>query len=125
GVAFSTGVLRVTATIVMKRPRPEMKVDAVRSLAAEVVLAGDSYEDARHRCEVLQQETGATLIHPFDDPLVIAGQGPIGDEVLRQSQRDLSAVFVAVGGGGLITGIGSYIRSLMPDVRIIGVEPFE
>ena len=125
GVAFSARRLGIPATIVMPRTTPEIKVDAVRSLGAEVVLAGDSYEDARHRCEVLQQETGAILIHPFDDPLVIAGQGTIGDEVLRQSQRDLSAVFVAVGGGGLITGIGSYIRSLMPDVRIIGVEPFE
>ena len=79
----------------------------------------------KQRCEVLQRESGATLIHPFDDPLVIAGQGTIGDELLRQSQRDLEAVFVAVGGGGLIAGIASYIKSLRPDIRVIGVEPFE
>jgi threonine dehydratase len=125
GVAFSARRLGIAATIVMPQTTPEIKIEAVRNLGAAVVLHGDSYEDARQRCDALQEESGATLIHPFDDPLVIAGQGTIGDEILRQSQRDLSAVFVAVGGGGLITGIGSYIKSLMPEVRIIGVEPYE
>jgi len=73
----------------------------------------------------LQRQSGAIAIHPFDDPLVIAGQGTIGEELLRQSERDLTAVFVAVGGGGLISGIASYIKALRPDVQIIGVEPFE
>jgi threonine dehydratase len=125
GVAFSARRLGIAATIVMPRTTPEIKVNAVRNLGAVVVLHGDNYSEARVRCDELQQETGATLIHPFDDPLVIAGQGTIGDEILRQSQRDLTAVFVAVGGGGLISGIGSYIKSLMPEVRIVGVEPFE
>ena len=125
GVAFSARRLGVPAVIVMPETTPEIKVEAVRNLGAEVVLHGDSYAEARERCEALQRESGAILIHPFDDPLVIAGQGTIGDEILRQSQRDLAAVFVSVGGGGLITGIGSYIKALMPQVRIIGVEPFE
>jgi threonine dehydratase len=125
GVAYSALRLRTRALIVMPATTPEIKVQAVRDLGAEVVLAGDSYADAKARCEELQRSTGMTLIHPFDDPLVIAGQGTIGDELLRQSGRNLTAVFVAVGGGGLITGIGSYIKALMPEVLIVGVEPFE
>ena len=125
GVAYSARRLGLPAQIVMPQTTPEIKVDAVRALGADVVLHGDSYAEAKQRCEVLQRESGATLIHPFDDPLVIAGQGTIGDELLRQSQRDLEAVFVAVGGGGLITGIASYVKSLRPDIRVIGVEPFE
>jgi threonine dehydratase len=125
GVAFSARTLGISAVIVMPRTTPEIKVQAVRHLEAEVVLAGDTYADAKARCDDLQRETGRTLIHPFDDPLVIAGQGTIGDELLRQSGRDLAAIFVAVGGGGLIAGIGSYVKALMPGVRIIGVEPFE
>ncbi|HXE80073.1 MAG TPA: threonine ammonia-lyase, biosynthetic [Vicinamibacterales bacterium] len=125
GVAFSAKRLGLRAVIVMPVTTPEIKVQAVRDLGAEVVLAGDSYPDAKQRCDELQRSTGMTLIHPFDDPLVIAGQGTIGDELLRQSHRDLAAVFVGVGGGGLITGIASYVKALRPDVRIIGVEPFE
>jgi threonine dehydratase len=125
GVAFSARRLEVRAVIVMPQTTPEIKVEAVRELGAEVVLAGDSYADARERCDELQRTTGLVPIPPFDDPLVIAGQGTIGDELLRQSQRSLDAVFVPVGGGGLITGISSYIKALRPDVRIIGVEPFE
>jgi threonine dehydratase len=100
-------------------------VDAVRSMGAEVVLAGDSYNEAQAHCDTLIAETGMTFIHPFDDPLVIAGQGTIGAEILRQSQQRLSAVFVPVGGGGLIAGIAGYVKSLRPDVKVIGVEPFE
>src|SRR5687768_17496433 len=125
GVAYSARRLGARAVIVMPATTPEIKVEAVRDLGAEVILAGDSYADAKARCDELQRSTGMTLIHPFDDPLVIAGQGTIGDELLRQGGRNLSAVFVAVGGGGLITGIGSYIKALMPEVLIIGVEPFE
>jgi threonine dehydratase len=125
GVAFSARRLGVPAVIVMPQTTPEIKVEAVRSLGATVVLHGDSYAEAKQRCDELQRASGTTLIHPFDDPLVIAGQGTIGDELLRQSQRDLAAVFVSIGGGGLITGIAAYIKALMPEVRIIGVEPFE
>src|SRR5262245_21484365 len=125
GVAFSAQRLGIRALIVMPQTTPEIKVEAVRLLGADVLLHGDSYAEAWQKCDALRRETGATLIHPFDDPLVIAGQGTIGDEVLRQSPRDLSAVFVPVGGGGLITGIASYIKALRPDVKVVGVEPFE
>ena len=125
GVAYSARKLGIHAVIVMPQTTPEIKVEAVRRLGAEVVLHGDNYSDAKVRGDELQRESGAIAIHPFDDPLVIAGQGTIGDELLRQSERDLAAVFVAVGGGGLISGIASYIKALRPDVQIIGVEPFE
>ena len=125
GVAFSARRLGIRAQIVMPQTTPEIKVEAVRAMGAEVVLHGDTYPDAKIHCDQLQRDSGATLIHPFDDPLVIAGQGTIGDEILRQSHRDLEAVFVPVGGGGLITGIASYIKALMPQVTIVGVEPFE
>jgi len=125
GVAYSAWRLGIRAVIVMPQTTPEIKVQAVRDLGAEVVLAGDSYADAKQHCDELQRASGLVLVPPFDDPLVIAGQGTIGDELLRQRERSLSAVFVAVGGGGLISGIGSYIKALMPEVRIIGVEPFE
>ena len=93
-------------------------------MGAEVVLSGDSYADAKAHCDTLVAKTGMTFIHPFDDPLVIAGQGTIGAEILRH-QEQLSAVFVPVGGGGLIAGIAGYIKALRPDVKIIGVEPYE
>ncbi|HEX2311092.1 MAG TPA: threonine ammonia-lyase, biosynthetic, partial [Vicinamibacterales bacterium] len=125
GVAFSARHLGIRAVIVMPQTTPDIKVQAVRDLDAEVVLAGDTYADAKGRCDEIQRGTGLTLIPPFDDVLVIAGQGTIGDELLRQREGSLAAVFVAVGGGGLISGIGSYIKALMPDVRIVGVEPFE
>jgi threonine dehydratase len=125
GVAYSARKLGIQAVIVMPQTTPEIKVEAVRRLGAEVVLHGDNYSDAKVRGDQLQRESGAVMIPPFDDPLVIAGQGTIGEELLRQSERDLAAVFVAVGGGGLISGIGSYIKALRPDVRVVGVEPFE
>jgi threonine dehydratase len=125
GVAYSARHLGIRAVIVMPETTPEIKVAAVRELGAEVVLAGDSYADSAVRAEALAAEQGLTLVHPFDDPLVIAGQGTIGAEILRQSQGRLSAVFVPVGGGGLIAGVAGYIKALMPRVRIIGVEPFE
>ncbi|HET9362568.1 MAG TPA: threonine ammonia-lyase, biosynthetic, partial [Vicinamibacterales bacterium] len=125
GVAFSAKKLELRAVIVMPQTTPRIKVDAVRSMGAEVVLAGDSYNEAQAHCDTLIAETGMTFIHPFDDPLVIAGQGTIGAEILRQSQQRLSAVFVPVGGGGLIAGIAGYVKSLRPDVKVIGVEPFE
>ena len=125
GVAYSASKLGIHAVIVMPQTTPEIKVEAVRRLGAEVVLHGDNYSDAKVKGDELQRLSGAISIHPFDDPLVIAGQGTIGEELLRQSERDLAAVFVAVGGGGLISGIASYIKALRPDVQVIGVEPFE
>ena len=125
GVAYSARHLGIRAVIVMPQTTPEIKVDAVRELGAEVVLAGDSYAESQARAEALAAEKGLTLVHPFDDPLVIAGQGTIGAEILRQSQGRLSAVFVPVGGGGLIAGVAGYLKALMPQVRVIGVEPFE
>jgi threonine dehydratase len=125
GVAYSAQKLGLRSIIVMPQTTPRIKVDAVRSMGAEVVLAGDSYDQAKTHCDTLVTQTGMTFIHPFDDPLVIAGQGTIGAEILRHSQDRLSAVFVPVGGGGLIAGIAGYIKSLRPDVKLIGVEPFE
>jgi threonine dehydratase len=125
GVAFSARKLGLRATIVMPQTTPQIKVDAVRAMGADVVLSGDSYADAKAHCDELVAETKMAFIHPFDDPLVIAGQGTIGAEILRHSQDRLSAVFVPVGGGGLIAGIAGYLKSLRPDIRIIGVEPYE
>jgi threonine dehydratase len=125
GVAFSARKLGLRAVIVMPQTTPQIKVDAVRAMGADVVLAGDSYADAKAHCDTLVAETGMTFIHPFDDPLVIAGQGTIGAEILRHSQERLSAVFVPVGGGGLIAGIAGYIKALRPAVKVIGVEPYE
>src|SRR3954463_12885354 len=102
GVAFSARRLGVHAVIVMPQTTPQIKVDAVRSMGAEVVLSGDSYADAKAHCDVLVAQNGLTFIPAFDDPLVIAGQGTIGAEILQRSQDRLDAVFVPVGGGGLI-----------------------
>jgi threonine dehydratase len=125
GVAFSARKLGLNAVIVMPQTTPQIKVDAVRAMGAEVVLSGDSYADAKAHCDLLVTETGRAFIHPFDDPLVIAGQGTIGAEILRHRQDRLSAVFVPVGGGGLIAGIAGYIKALRPEVKVIGVEPYE
>ena len=125
GVAFSARRLGIRATIVMPQTTPQIKVDAVRAMGADVVLSGDSYADAQAHCDTLVAQTGMAFIHAFDDPLVIAGQGTIGAEILRHSQERLTAVFVPVGGGGLIAGIAGYIKALRPDVKIIGVEPYE
>jgi len=125
GVAYAAREMGLRAVIVMPQTTPQIKVDAVKSMNAEVVLIGDSYPDAQAHCDLLIAETGMTFVHPFDDPLVIAGQGTVGAEILRHSQDALNAVFVPVGGGGLISGIAGYIKSLRPDVKVIGVEPFE
>ena len=125
GVAYAARHLGLRALIVMPQTTPEIKVQAVRDLGADVVLRGDTYSDAKAHCDELVATTGSVFIDPFDDPLVIAGQGTIGDEVLRHSPGDVSAIFAPVGGGGLIAGIASYVKALRPEVRIIGVEPFE
>jgi threonine dehydratase len=125
GVAFAARHLGLRALIVMPQTTPEIKVDAVRDLGAEVVLAGDSYADAKVRCDELAVSTGLTFVHPFDDLLVIAGQGTIGNEILRHRLGAVSAIFVPVGGGGLIAGIASYVKALRPEIKVIGVEPYE
>ncbi len=122
GVALSARHLKLTALVVMPETTPRIKVDAVRRLGAEVVLKGDSYSEAAAHCATLVEKTGMTFIHPFDDPLVIAGQGTIGHELLQQCP-DLDAVFVPVGGGGLIGGIAAYLKALRPATRVIGVQP--
>lgn len=122
GVALGAAKLGVSATIVMPRTTPGIKVEAVRGHGATVVLTGDSFSDAFAHARTLQKETGATFIHPFDDPLVVAGQGTIGREILEQLP-DTSHIFVPVGGGGLIAGIALYVKQLRPEVEIIGVEP--
>ena len=125
GVAYSARHLGIRAVIVMPKTTPEIKVEAVRSLGAEVVLAGDNYSEAKDHCDRLVAQNGLAFVPPFDDPLVIAGQGTIGEEILRQSHGRLSAVFVAVGGGGLAAGVAGYIKALIPEVKVFGVEPFE
>jgi threonine dehydratase len=125
GVAFAARHLQLRALIVMPQTTPEIKVDAVRDLGAEVVLYGDSYADAKTRCDELVESTGMTFVHPFDDLHVIAGQGTVGHEILRHKLGDVTAIFVPVGGGGLISGIGSYVKAVRPDIRVIGVEPYE
>ncbi len=125
GVAFAARHLGLRALIVMPQTTPEIKIDAVRDLGAEVVLHGDSYADAKAHCDELVVSTGMTFVHPFDDPHVIAGQGTVGHEILRHKLGDVQAIFVPVGGGGLIAGVASYVKAVRPDVRIIGVEPYE
>ena len=122
GVALSARRLGCRAVIVMPVTTPRLKVDAVAALGGEVVLAGESYTDAYNHAVGLQAEQGLTFVHPFDDPDVIAGQGTIAVEILRQLQGPLDAVFVAIGGGGLISGVASYIKAVRPEVRVIGVQ---
>ncbi len=122
GVALSAHRLGCRAVIVMPVTTPQVKVDAVKGLGGEVVLHGDSYSDAYAHAVTLEKAQGLTFVHPFDDPYVIAGQGTIGMEILRQHQGPLDAVFVAIGGGGLISGVASYIKAVRPEVKIIGVQ---
>ena len=123
GVALAAGKLGVRAVIVMPVTTPKIKTDAVRALGGEVVLHGDAYDDAYERACELAERDGLVFIHPFDDPYVIAGQGTIGVEILEQVDGDIDAIFVPIGGGGLIAGIATWVKQQRPDVRIIGVEP--
>ncbi len=125
GVALSAQKLGCRALIVMPVTTPKIKVDAVKARGAEVVLFGDSYSDAYAHARVLEKKHKLTFVHPYDDPDVIAGQGTIGMEILRQTTRPIDAIFVAIGGGGLISGIASYVKRLKPGVRIIGVQPVD
>ena len=122
GVALSAQALGCRAVIVMPVTTPSVKTEAVRARSAEVVLAGDSYSDAYAHALTLQAQEGLTFVHPFDDPDVIAGQGTIGLEILRQCASQIDAIFVAVGGGGLIAGVGALVKELRPETRIIGVQ---
>ena len=122
GVALSAHKLGARAVIVMPTTTPQLKVDAVRSLGAEVLLFGDSYSDAHTHAAALEKKQGLTFVHPFDDPDVIAGQGTIAMEMLRQHQGLLHAVFVAIGGGGLISGVANYIKAVRPEIKVIGVQ---
>lgn len=123
GVALAAQRKNVRAVIVMPVTTPTIKINAVRSLGGDVILHGDTYDDAYARARELEQEQGLTFIHPFDDPAVIAGQGTIGRELVDQLEDDVQAVFVPIGGGGLIAGIAAYLKDKKPDIRIIGVEP--
>jgi len=125
GVALAAQKLGCKARIVMPETTPHIKVAAVTQRGAQVVLHGDSFSEAYAHALALQQQTGATFIHPYDDPEVIAGQGTIGMEVLRQHPGDISALFVPVGGGGLISGIAAYVKRVRPDIQIIGVQPMD
>jgi len=122
GVALAAQRLGCRAIIVMPVTTPLVKVDAVRARGAEVQLHGDSYSDAYARALELQQEHGLTFVHPFDDPDVIAGQGTIAMEILRQHQGPIDAIFVAIGGGGLIGGVAAYVKQVRPEIRVIGVQ---
>jgi len=122
GLALAAKKMGVKATIVMPQTTPQIKVDAVRARGARVVLIGDSYDAAAAHANKLVEEQGLTYIHPFDDPDIIAGQGTIGMEILRQIPGDLDAIFIAVGGGGLCAGVAAYVKNLRPDIKIIAVE---
>lgn len=125
GVALAAAKLGCSATIVMPVTTPRIKVDAVASRGARVVLLGDSYDEAYAEARRLARKERRTFIHPYDDRDVIAGQGTIGMEILRQRPAGIDAVFVAVGGGGLIAGVAAYVKRLSPGTRVVGVEPVD
>ena len=122
GVAMAAHRLGSRAVIVMPVTTPQVKIEAVKALGGEVVLHGESYSDAYLHAVELEKAQGLTFVHPFDDPDVIAGQGTVAMEILRQHQGPLDAVFVAIGGGGLISGVANYIKAVRPEVKVIGVQ---
>ncbi|WP_263596639.1 threonine ammonia-lyase, biosynthetic [Pseudomonas sp. FEN] len=123
GLALAAKVLGVKATIVMPKTTPEIKIEGVRSRGGKVVLHGDTFPEALAYSLKLVEEKGYVYIHPYDDPHTIAGQGTVAMEILRQHPGPLDAIFVPVGGGGLIAGIAAYVKYLRPDIKVIGVEP--
>ncbi|HKZ74124.1 MAG TPA: threonine ammonia-lyase, biosynthetic, partial [Steroidobacteraceae bacterium] len=123
GVALAARRRGIPAVIVMPQTTPQIKVQAVMDLGGEVLLHGDDYDTAYERALELARERNLAFVHPFDDPDVIAGQGTVGLEILRQSGGELDAIFVPVGGGGLLAGIAVYVKYLYPRIRVIGVEP--
>ena len=128
GVALSASRLGCRALVVMPTTTPQVKVDAVKArggASVEVVLHGDSYTDAYNHALLLEKEQRLTFVHPFDDPDVIAGQGTIGMEILRQHSAPIHAIFVAIGGGGLVAGVGAYVKAVRPDIKVIGVQTID
>lgn len=125
GVALAGRTMGIRAVVVMPVTTPSIKVEAVRALGGEVVLHGITYDDAYAHAQELVQSQGLTFVHPFDHPDIIAGQGTVGLEILRQHRGSLDAIFVPTGGGGLLAGIASYVKALYPEIRVIGVEPEE
>ena len=125
GVALAAQRLSCKATIVMPITTPKIKIQAVETRGAKVVLHGDSFSDAYAHALKLQKAQRATFVHPYDDPDVIAGQGTIAVEILRQLQAPIDAIFVAIGGGGLISGIASYVKRVRPEIKVIGVQPVD
>ncbi len=123
GVALAAQKLGARAVIVMPATTPQIKIDAVAARGAKVVLHGDSYDEAYEHAMVLTKKHHGTFVHPYDDPDVIAGQGTIAMEMLHQHQGPIHAVYVPVGGGGLIAGIAAYVKRLRPEIKVIGVEP--
>ncbi len=123
GVAYAATRLGLRCRIVMPRTTPAIKVGAVRGYGVDVELVGDDYAAAAARAAAVAAETGMTVVPPFDDLDVIAGQGTVGLEILRQAPRDLGSIFVPIGGGGLAAGLAAVVKELRPDVRIVGVEP--
>lgn len=122
GVALSAQKLNCRAVIVMPSTTPQIKVDAVRSRGGEVVLHGNSFNDAYDHAMMLVQQSGMTYIPPFDDSYVIAGQGTVGLEITRQHPRPINAIFVPIGGGGLAAGVAAYIKNIRPQIKVIGVQ---
>src|SRR5688572_17019463 len=125
GVALAAEKLGIAAVIVMPRTTPAIKVQAVRSRGADVVLHGDTFDEAYAHASGLEAEKGLTFIHPYDDPDVIAGQGTIGLEILRQHPDPIEAIFVPIGGGGLASGVAAFVKFLSPSTKVIGVEPVD
>jgi len=125
GVALAAQRLGAEATVVMPVTTPRIKVAAVAARGAKVELHGDSYHEAYLHARTLARERRSTFVHPYDDPLVIAGQGTIGLEILRQHPRFIDAIFVPVGGGGLLSGLGAYVKRVSPKTRVIGVQPVD
>ena len=123
GVALAAAKLKVPATIVMPRTTPAIKVEAVRARGGTAVLHGDAFDEAYAHAKILEAEQGLTFIHPYDDPDVIAGQGTVGMEILRQHSGPIEAIFVPIGGGGLAAGIATFVKFLRPETKVFGVEP--
>lgn len=122
GVALAAKRLGIKATIVMPQTTPDIKVNSVRQYGAKVVLHGDAFDEAARHARELEKTEGLVFVHPYDDPDVIAGQGTIGMEILRQHSGPIEAIFVPVGGGGLVAGVAAYVKYVRPEIRVIGVE---
>ena len=123
GVALAAHRMKVKSTIVMPKTTPQIKVDSVRRFGSETILHGSTYDDAYEHANIIAKQSGMTFIHPYDDPEVIAGQGTVAMEILKQHPAPIDAIFVPVGGGGLIAGVTAFVKRLRPETKIIGVEP--